>query len=426
MNFNEFLDKHQLRASKIDMSGLVDSFLSEMIKGLEGQVSSLRMIPTYIEADNEFQTDLPVLAIDAGGTNFRTSLIKFNVKGELEFGDINNFKMPGIEKEISSEEFFSAIGNYIKALAEKSQRIGFCFSYPTEILPDKDGILLQFCKEVKAPEVVGKRIGQSLLEELKTPEKSIVLLNDTVATLLAGKSASYGRKYDSYIGYILGTGTNTCYIEKNQNILKNNQLNPEKSQIINIESGNFGLAPRTDLDISYDQTTTNPGQYTFEKMFSGGYFGGLCLSVLKTAAKEGVFSPEASEKLQKIKDLSSEEANAYLIGLKSEGNILSTCFTNNKDITSAKEIINTLIDRASKLVAGNLSAVILKTDKGKSPDKPILITIEGTTFYKLHNLRSRFENYMSEFLNGEQKRYVEFTDVAQSSLIGAALAALID
>jgi hexokinase len=56
----------------------------------------------------------------------------------------------------------------------------------------------------------------------------------------------------------------------------------------------------------------------------------------------------------------------------------------------------------------------------------VLITIDGTTFYKLHNLKTRFEKYFSEFLSGERKRYVNFTEVEQSSLLGAALAGLID
>ena len=38
--------------------------------------------------------------------------------------------------------------------------------------------------------MIGQVIGRSLLEALGTPNKKIVLLNDTVATLLAGKSAS--------------------------------------------------------------------------------------------------------------------------------------------------------------------------------------------------------------------------------------------
>ncbi len=98
-------------------------------------------------------------------------------------------------------------------------------------------------KRCRHREVEGQLIGKNLLESLGTPGKKIVLLNDTVATLLAGKSSSIGRSYDSFIGFILGTGTNTCYIEKNRNILKNNELNQERSQIINIESGDFGRPP---------------------------------------------------------------------------------------------------------------------------------------------------------------------------------------
>ena len=112
--------------------------------------------------------------------------------------------MPGLEGEISKDEFFQTIAQYVRPLAEKCDRIGFCFSYPSEILPDKDGRLIHFCKEVQAPGVVGQLIGKNLLEALGMPEKQIVLLNDTVATLLAGKSASLGRDYDSFIGFILG------------------------------------------------------------------------------------------------------------------------------------------------------------------------------------------------------------------------------
>jgi hexokinase len=423
---NIFLKEHRLRACDVDMDLLVELFLSEMQKGLRGEESSLRMIPTYIEADNEFLKETAVVAIDAGGTNFRSSLVSFDSDGKLKMGTIKNFRMPGLDREVSKKEFFETIAGYIKSYAEKAGRIGFCFSYPTEIFPDKDGRLLQFCKEVQAPEVVGQIIGKSLLEELGTPGKKIVLLNDTVATLLAGKSSSFGHNYDSFMGYILGTGTNTCYIESNRDILKNPELDQAKSQIINVESGNFGKAPRSDLDISFDNTTMNPGNYTFEKMFSGGYFGGLCLAILKAATSEGILTDKAKVKLNKISDLSSGEANSYMTDMNSTDNILTGCLTEEEDKRICATIIDTLIDRAAKLVAANLAAVVLKTGKGTEPERPVLITIDGTTFYKLHNLKTRFEKYFAEFLNGERKRYVNFTEVEQSSLLGAALAGLID
>ncbi len=423
---DKFLTDYRLYSSFIDIEDLAGVFTEEMNFGLEGKKDSLRMIPTYIEADNDFLTDTPVLAIDAGGTNFRAAIVTITGSGETLIENPVSYRMPGLGTEVSSREFFATIAGYIRPLSDKVERIGFCFSYPTEILPDKDGRLLKFCKEVQAPEVEGQFIGKRLLETLGTPGKQIVLLNDTVATLLAGKSAISGRSYDSFIGFILGTGTNTCYIEKNRNILKNKLLNPRQSQIINIESGDFGRPPRTGLDILFDKTTADPGSYTFEKMFSGGYFGGLVLFVLKAAAREGVFEDHSAERITEIAELTSWDANSYVAEQATQENPLSESGLNLSDAESCKTIIDALTDRAAKLVAGSMSAVILKCGKGTTPEKPILITVEGTTFYKLINFRPRFEIYLNEYLTDGRKRYFEFTEVTQSSLIGAGLAALID
>ncbi|MBE0652329.1 MAG: hypothetical protein IH594_00940, partial [Bacteroidales bacterium] len=108
------------------------------------------------------------------------------------------------------------------------------------------------------------------------------------------------------------------------------------------------------------------------------------------------------------------------------GHILVEAIRDCYDADSCRHIIEVLIDRAAKLVAGSMSAVILKCGKGKTPEKPVLITVEGTTFYKLHNFRSRFETYLNDYLSGDRKRYFEFAEVAQSGLIGSALAALIE
>jgi hexokinase len=425
-DYKRFLAEHKMRTEEINIQNMVDSFTSEMLNGLESDDSSLRMIPTYIEADNKFKVDLPVLAIDAGGTNFRAALVKVSSSGKLEITNVINNKMPGLEGEISKEEFFQTIASYVRPLAEKTDRIGFCFSYPSEILPNKDGRLIYFCKEVQAPGVVGQLIGKNLLDALGMPEKQIVLLNDTVATLLAGKSASIGHDYDSFIGYILGTGTNTCYIENNPNILKNRSLDSSKSQIINIESGNFSLAPRTDLDHQFDSATTNPGSHTFEKMISGGYFGPLCLLTLKTAAKEGVFTSDTASGILALQELSSEEVNIFIADPKSGRSTLSSFMKDTADAESCLNIVNCLLDRAALLVAGNLAAVVLKTNKGKTKERPILVTVEGSFYYKLDNLRTQIDRYLRAYLSGDRERFVEFMEVKQSSLVGAALAALIN
>lgn len=425
-NISQFLKKYNIRSEDTSLENLVAAFISEMEKGLDGSGSSLRMIPTYIEADNRFRTRVPVTAIDAGGTNFRAANVMFTEDGRLDMTEPVKEKMPGLDGEVSKEEFFNTIAGYVKELADETDSIGFCFSYPTEIMPNKDGKLLEFSKEVQAPGVIGEMIGENLLNALGMRDNEIVLLNDTVATLLAGKSASFEQEYDSYIGFILGTGTNTCYIENNESIKKNEGLEPGRSQIINIESGAFSEAPRSEIDLKFDDSTANPGQYTFEKMFSGGYFGGLAHTALKTAADEGVLSAESAEQLDAADEMTTEDVNRFLDQSSSGRGPLMEYLASEEDRAAAHQIIQALVDRAAVLVAANLAAVILKTGKGKHPDKPVLITVEGTAYYKLHGLKSQIESALKNFMSGKNQRYYEFTYVDHSSLVGAALAALID
>jgi hexokinase len=422
----EFLKAHKMTAADYNISELVNTFLTKMEDGLAGKESSLMMIPTYIEAEGEVKANEPVIAIDAGGTNFRAAKVYFDENLKLITENIQMYKMPAVDKELSKKEFFDTFAKYMEDYKTVSDKIGFCFSYAAEILPNKDGKLIEWSKEVRAPEVVGEMIGEQLLAAMGTPEKHVVLMNDTVSTLLAGKAATAGKVYDTYIGFILGTGTNTSYIETNKNITKTSDLDLESSQIINLESGNYGEITSTDIDIAFGYTTKDPGRYLFEKMFSGGYFGGLCTTALKIAAGEGVFSAETKTKLDTLPELSSEEINKYVCGIDLAENMLTAALISDEDKATAAGIINGLIERAAKLVAINLASVIIKTGKAKTAEKPVLMTIEGTTFYKLNNFQKMFEEFLQEFLSGENQRYYEIVEVENSSLLGAAIAAIVN
>lgn len=422
----KFLKAHKLSASYIDMKSITDDFILDMKNGLEGKKSPLMMIPTYLGAEGKIKPNEKVVAIDAGGTNFRVVNMWFDDNMNLITERLQQRKMPAIDEELSNQEFFATLAAYLTEYKNVSEKIGFCFSYAVEIFPNKDGKLLEWSKEVKAPEVIGQMVGKNLLQAMGTPNKEIVLMNDTVSTLLAGKAATAGQQFDTYIGFILGTGTNACYIEQNSNITKTPNLDPKENQIINIESGNFDKMPRTDIDIAFDNTTKNPGRYSFEKMIAGGYFGGLCTTALKAAADEDVFSAETKVNLKKLGELTSEEVNKFVCGIDLKTNILATNLTTEEDMEAAADIINALIQRSAKLTAASLAAVILKTGKGKSAEKPVLMTIEGTTFYKMNNFRVMFEAFLQGFFSGENRRFYEIVEVPNSSLVGAGIAALVN
>ena len=422
----EFLNRHNLNADEISMDELCDLFLKEMKAGLAGKPSSLAMIPSFCSPDAVPKEGEQVIVIDAGGTNFRTCLVTFDHDLNPIISDFRKSRMPGIDREVSAKEFFSIIADETERLIDKSDRIGFCFSYAATILPDHDGIPECFSKEIKASEVLGKHLGKELFKELASrghdvSNKKILILNDTVATLLAAQAKNTKGSYDGCIGFILGTGTNTAYIEKMENITKLDPSIPRVgSQIINIESGCLKLC-LGDIDRRFLNTTKDPELYGFEKMISGVYLGPLAYLIISQAVEEGLFSDTFKEGFSKLKGLTTIEMNAFFH--EEEGNVLSSVATDETDEDTLFEILGSFISRAAKLTAANLASAVLITDYGKDEDHPVLINADGSTFHLTALLKSYTTEYLDAFL-AEKGRRAVITQIENSPTIGSAIGAL--
>jgi hexokinase len=423
-----FLKKYQMDYLDVDIDANVEAFLDEMKRGLEGKKSSLVMIPTYIETGGEVPSNKRVIVVDAGGTNFRVATVYFDDQKRPLIENLKLHKMPGIGQEVGRDEFFKIMAGYLKDVAAVSDRIGFCFSYAVDMQPNKDGRLIRFSKEVKAPGVIGELIGENLNKGLAAAglggNKHIVLLNDTVVTLLAGCGYK-NRTFGSYVGFILGTGTNCCYIEQNGRITKNKSLDASRNMIINTESGGFGRCHRGKLDISYDKTTINPGAQKLEKMISGAYLGPLCLFVMKKACKEKLLSPAAAEAVTQIADLDTKDLNYFMLYPFGDNILAEACKKGTSDDTLAMcYLSDRLIERAAKLTAINLSAMAIASGKGPAPTQPICIVAEGTTFYHLRNLKPRVDFYLKQYLENKRGVFHEIIGVDNATLIGSAIAGL--
>ncbi|NMA21919.1 MAG: hexokinase [Spirochaetales bacterium] len=425
---NDFLQKHNISAQAIDMKELIERFAHEMERGLAGDpTSSLQMIPTYTKVAESLPVDEPVIVLDAGGTNLRSCLVHFDEAGKAHITDFRKTLMPGVKEEVSAAKFFKVIADEVERLIDKSDRIGFCFSYAAEILSNLDGVPIIFSKEIKAPEVIGKPVGASLLAELArrghdVSTKRIAVLNDTVATLLAGVSAKSDVPYSGFVGFILGTGTNTAYVEDNQKIKKLSL--PEGQQIINVESGNFDYVPGI-IDQTFFDSTKHSHAYHLEKMISGAYLGPLSGMIISQAIKEGLFSPTFAQRFAAIGQLSTAVMSNYLEMPFNEEYALVSCVKGNEeDAKVLWMLLDATIARAAKLTAANLAATILKTDDGKDPRHPVLINADGTTFYKTQNLKKYTDFFLYQYLEVEHGRSYRFTQIADSPTIGAAIAAL--
>lgn len=149
--------------------------------------------------------------------------------------------------------------------------------------------------------MVGEDVVHLLNESLSAQGIHIeimAILNDTTGTLM---SCAW-KNHNTYVGLIIGTGTNACYVES---VEKVELFEGDKSKpyvIINTEWGAFGDDGsidkyRTHQDIIVDRHSINPNKQIFEKMISGMYMGELVRLYLLSFAEEGLFLSKAGQNL---------------------------------------------------------------------------------------------------------------------------------
>jgi len=419
---------------------IVKEVLIEMERGLEGKPSSLQMIPSYITPVTRIPPGKTVLALDAGGTNLRSSLVHFNENGEAVAHGTSKTPMPGTNGQLSAKEFFDTIADVTIPLLKESsvEGIGFTFSYSMEITSDSDGILLAFSKEVDAPGVIGKAIGKGLRDALY--EKGckytgpIVMLNDTVATLLSGfasispdgESARTRNDFNTeggpVVGFILGTGFNTAYPETS--IPKINSHSD--TQIIVCETGNFNIRHRGILDIEYDNTTKTPASYLLEKAAAGAYLGPLTLHIIKQAVKDKVIQFKKSDELLAMPHLETKSLNDFMCSPLAAQGQLGSLFAPDESgaLASVQYLTSIITERGALFSAAVLAATVNRINHGFEPYSPVRIAVEGTTYLMYKGMRRSIESYLHQMLLKDKPRPYVIVPVEQASLFGAAVAAL--
>ena len=428
MTTSEFLKQNGLDLERIDRVAILKAFAEEMDAGLAGKPSSLMMIPSFISIDKPVKTETPVVVLDAGGTNLRTAVVSIGADGCVTLGAFRKQAMPGTASALSLDAFFDAFAAFVSPVMDADKNIGFCFSYPAEVMPDCDARLIRWSKQIQVPEAVGQRIGAGLKAHLSKRGFSprITILNDTVATLLAGKSAGVTRSYSAYVGFILGTGTNTAYVEQNARITKRTDLDPAGSMVINVESGAFRRIEQSVFDRVMDAATNDPGHYTFEKMISGAYLGTLGFVVLKEATQAGFFSSAAQQAILSWSALSNKHLDDFCGGKPTEDNpFLAGAFT-AEDHALVRALCTPVYARSAILTAVNLASAILKTGEGYDPARPVCVNVDGSTYYR--TLSADFQALVQRELAALLKPYgvaYELVRIDDSPVIGAAVAGLM-
>lgn len=425
---SSFLMKHNF-VNHIDVLSLAQGILDDMKRGLKKEPADQDMIRTFCNPPEKTAKNESVIVIDAGGTNFRSCLVTFDQEGQPQISEMEKTRMPGVERELSRKEFFEQFAVNLEHLKNKADRIGFCFSYPMEIQENGDGILLGFSKEVKAPEVVGCKVGECLKEALAAHGwntiKRITMCNDTVSALLAGAAcAGDTHRYSSYIGYILGTGMNAAYLQPDCDCCG------IQKQIVVCESGKFRSVNRSDFDIEFDKTTVKPGSFFLEKQCSGAYLGPVSTIILQTAAKESLFSEATNKALLALAEpLTLIEMDKFLHGPFNKDCILGKIACENaseEDLDIMYQLLDAVVERSARCSAAILTACAIQTGAGKNAAKPISILCNGTTFYKTWMVRERTAAYLDEILTNKLGIHWEIVSADNDITLGTAIAGLIE
>lgn len=417
----EFLERHGMSPERIQPARDAEAMAIEMELGLMGAPSSLAMIPTYLSDEGEIPLNTPVAVIDAGGTNFRSALVRFTEEG-CRVERMEKRKMPGIDKPATWEEFIAFAADGIEPFMAETDRIGFCFSYQAEITPEMDGLVDRIDKEVVITGCEGQLVGASLLKELEKrgiTGKKVVILNDTVAVLLGGLALS-GRASGEPVGQVSGTGSNTCCVLPTVRIGKLEQ-DSLRRMVVNLESGMYDGLPEGDQDRILDRMSHNPGSKAFEKMTAGVYLGELCHLLLLDAAKEGELSAESAEKVRALGHIDSAVIDAWACGED-----LDSIAVGAEDQAFVREICTAVFRRSARCMCTNLAAILMLNGGGVDPEKPARICAEGSLVQKGRVYRPELERLLREEIGGKMGLATVLIVGEETTLPGSAAAALLN
>lgn len=437
---------------------IVDAMAVEMHAGLASEGGSkLRMLLTFVDKLPNGSERGTYYALDLGGTNFRVLRVKLGgqrssiLAQDVDTKPIPEHLMTGTSEELfdflasSLQQFVEAEGNGSEPSHVRRRQLGFTFSFPVKQTSISSGILLKWTKGFAIEETVGKDVAECLQQALdrKGVDMQIaVLVNDTVGTLALG----HYHDEDTVAAVIIGTGSNACYLERTDAIIKcQGLLTSSGFMVVNMEWGNFWSShlPRTSYDIDLDAESPNPNDMGFEKMVSGMYLGELVRRVILRMAEESeIFGPVSSKLLMPFVLRTPSMAAMH----EDDSSDLSVVAKILKDILEmpdvplkARKLVVKLCDvvtrRAARLAAAGVAGILKKVGRdgsggitaGRSRSdtkmRRTVVAIEGGLYKSYKVFREYLHEALIEILGEDVAQHISLKATRDGSGIGAALLA---
>lgn len=360
-----------------------DTLAARIREGLETDGKEIKALDAHLGPPPE-DLDGRALVVDIGGTNMRAALASIRGgRATIEHGP-TDARLDFREEETSRAEFFAQQARLAKSISsERDLPVGYCFSYPSQVLPSLDARLLRWTKGIDIPGVVGCLVGEGLAAALADegiPPACVHVLNDTVASMIGG-ALDYPGPSRHVIGLIAGTGSNMAAFFEAERFAKLRDHDGDVA--INLESGNFDCPHLTEADDAVDRASNTPGEQRFEKAISGYYLPFL------------------------YRELSGDEAFDPMVG--------SAELVRRRD-EDGDEVAEAIIERAEALIATGLAAVA----DARGNDDPVVVLAEGSLFWKTPG----FAEGVRERLTKMVTQPCSIRRLEHANLIGSACAAL--
>jgi len=429
---DKFLAMFDIRTPRL--LKLLNDFILEMERGLSGEESSMKMIPSFVSNLATGRETGSYFAIDLGGSNLRVLSLELDGAGNVTDVVEQKAVIPEEIMKGHGSTLFGFIADAVKrAGPPPGASVGFTFSFPVNQTALNSGTLMQWTKGFECAGVVGHDVAALLQEALRERGVEVVvsaLVNDTVGTLMA-KSYVEPR---CRVGVILGTGTNGAYVERCSAIPKWTG-HRDGFMVVNMEWGGFGsgqagrsILPLTSVDNKLDALSPNPSKQRFEKTMSGMYLGELLrLSLLDLTTASvltwgGTLKPPASCLLYhpwqfqtKFNAEIAADESDDLSGVKEVFVRECGAETSHEDRVIIKAVCQAIARRAAKFVAVGIAGCVTKMG---ADALDCVAGIDGSVF----NLYPKFQEYIKEGL-AELGVHCAIESSADGSGLGAAVIA---
>lgn len=440
---------------------VVDAMAVEMHAGLASEGGSkLKMLLTFVDTLPNGSEKGTYYALDLGGTNFRVLQVQLggdsSDRSAILRHDVVRQAIPPHLMTSTSEDLFDFIASSLKEFVEKEEgfselsavkrmELGFTFSFPVKQMSVSSGILIKWTKGFAIEDMVGRDVSECLqqaMSKIGLNMRVAALVNDSVGTLALG----HYQDEDTVAAVIIGTGTNACYLERADAIIKcQGLLTTSGCMVVNMEWGNFWSShlPRTSYDVDLDANSPNPNDQGFEKMVSGMYLGEIVRRVILRMSEESdSFGPVASRLSEPFTlrtplmaamhgDESPELREVARI-LKDDLEIPDVPLKVRKLIVKVCDVVTR---RAARLAAAGIVGILKKIGrdgsggitsgrtKGQQKLRRTVVVVEGGLYTNYSMFREYLDEAVTEILGDEISPHVILKHTEDGSGIGAALLA---